>query len=74
MTVNTKTTINRLPASAVKAIALDTLFGDYGFDVVVRTAETLIEWNNTRENDEIGKLIEQLNNRAWAMFEAEVTK
>jgi hypothetical protein len=69
-----KTTINSLPVSAVKAIALDTLFGDYGFDVVVRTAETLIEWNNTRENDEIGKLVEQLNNRAWELFESQVTK
>lgn len=73
MTASTKTTINSLPASAVKAIALDTLFGDYGFDVVVRTAETLIEWNNTREDDEIGKLIEELNNRGWELFEAQVT-
>jgi hypothetical protein len=74
MTPEIKTIINKLDATAMKAIALNTLFGDYDLGVVTRTAETLIEWNNTRENDEIGKLIEQLNNRGWELFEAQVTK
>lgn len=74
MTTDMKTTINKLDATAMKAIALDTLFGDYDFETVVRTLDVLVEWNNTRDNDEIGKFIEELNNRAWAMFEKEVTK
>jgi hypothetical protein len=69
-----KATINKLNATAMKAIALDTLFGDYDFETVVRTLDVLVEWNNTRDNDEIGKYIEEVNNRAWAMFEKEVTK
>lgn len=74
MTTDMKTTINKLDATAMKAIALDTLFGDYDFETVVRTLDVLVEWNNTRDNDEIGKYIEEVNNRAWAMFEKEVTK
>jgi hypothetical protein len=74
MTTDMKTTIKTLDANAMKAIALDTLFGDYGLEVVVRTLDILIEWNNTRDNDEIGKLIEKLNNRGWELFEKEVTK
>ncbi len=74
MTTDMKTTINKLDAPAMKAIALNTLFGDYDFETVVRTLDILVEWNNTRDNDEIGKFIEELNNRAWGMFEKEVTK
>lgn len=74
MTTDMKATINKLNATAMKAIALDTLFGDYDFETVVRTLDVLVEWNNTRDNDEIGKYIEEVNNRAWAMFEKEVTK
>lgn len=74
MTTDMKATINKLDATAMKAIALDTLFGDYDFETVVRTLDVLVEWNNTRDNDEIGKYIEEVNNRAWAMFEKEVTK
>lgn len=74
MTTDMKTTINKLDANAMKAIALDTLYGDYDFETVVRTLDVLVEWNNTRDNDEIGKYIEEVNNRAWAMFEKEVTK
>lgn len=74
MTTDMKTTINKLDATAMKAIALDTLFGDYDFETVVRTLDVLVEWNNTRDNDEIGKYIEEVNNRAWELFEKEVTK
>lgn len=74
MTTEIKTIVHKLDATAMKAIALNTLFGGYDLDTVVRTVETLTEWNNTRENDEIGKFIEELNNRAWGMFEKEVTK
>lgn len=74
MTTDMKATINKLDATAMKAIALDTLYGDYDFETVVRTLDVLVEWNNTRDNDEIGKYIEEVNNRAWAMFEKEVTK
>ena len=73
MTTEIKTIIHKLDATAMKAIALNTLFGNYDLGVVTRTVETLTEWNNTRENDEIGKLIEQLNNRGWELFEAQVT-
>jgi len=73
MTANIKDITNNMTATAMKAIALNTLFGDYDLGVVTRTAEVLIEWNNTREDDEIGKLIEQLNNRGWELFEAQVT-
>ena len=74
MTPEIKTIINKLDATAMKAIALNTLFGDYDIEVVARTAEVLVEWNNTREDDEIGKFIERLNNRAWELFDAQVTK
>lgn len=67
-------TIHKLDAYAMKAIALDALFGNYDLDTVVRTVAILTEWNNTRENDEIGKFVEILNNLAWTMFEKEVTK
>jgi len=73
MTANIKDITNNMTATAMKAIALNTLFGDYDLGVVTRTTEVLIEWNNTREDDEIGKLIEQLNNRGWELFEAQVT-
>jgi hypothetical protein len=65
--------VETMTATAMKAIALNTLFGNYDLGVVTRTAEILIEWNNTREDDEIGKLIEELNNRGWELFEAQVT-
>lgn len=74
MTTEMKTNINSIPQSFMKAMGLYSLNNDLDIEVIARTAEVLVEWNNTRENDEIGRLIEQLNNRAWELFDAQVTK